>query len=845
MERENRLPISIEDEMRRSYLDYAMSVIVGRALPDVRDGLKPVHRRVLYAMHETGNTADKPYRKSARAVGAVIGRFHPHGDAAVYDTIVRLAQDFSMRYALVDGQGNFGSVDGDPPAAMRYTEIRLTRLAHEMLRDIEKETVDFAPNYDGSDTEPLVLPAAFPNLLVNGSSGIAVGMATNIPPHNLREVVEAIKMVAADPDVELVELMKVLPGPDFPTAATIQGTLGIQQAYATGRGRLRMRGRATIEPDPRRPDREQIIITELPYQVNKAQLIEETANLVRDKRIEGISDIRDESDRDGIRVAVDLKRGENANVVLNKLYKFTKLQTTFGVINLALVNGRPELLPLKPMLEHFVTFRREVVVRRTNFDLRKAEERAHILEGLKVALDHLDEVIELIRKASGPPEAKEALRMRFHFSDRQAQAILDMRLQRLTGLERRKIVEEYEETLKLIERLKQILDSRELQLQIVIDELEQIKEKFGDERRTEIVPMEGEFTIEDLIKEEEMVITVSHTGYIKRTPLSIYQKQHRGGKGRRGMTTREEDAVQHLFVASTHDYILVFTSGGRMHWLKVHEIPHVGSAGKGKPVVNLIEIRPGHTVAAMIAVREFADEKHVVLAARSGYIKKTPLAAFSRPRADGIIAVHIEEGDELLAADLSGGQDEIFMATSEGKSIRFHESDVRPMGRTARGVIGIRMSKDDRLVEMEVLSGKPEILVVTRNGYGKRTAVDEYRLQGRGGSGIINIRTSQRNGPVVACMAVSGEDEVLMITAQGKIIRFAVEGVSKMGRATQGVRMISLEEGDAVASAIRTEEQPEEAQEPAGGNGETGDLDVGADVDADGEVDADGDETQN
>jgi DNA gyrase subunit A len=835
--RETRIPINIEEEMRRSYLDYAMSVIVGRALPDVRDGLKPVHRRVLYAMHETGNTADKPYRKSARAVGTVIGRYHPHGDAAVYDTIVRLAQDFSMRYPLVDGQGNFGSVDGDPPAAMRYTEIRLERLAHEMLADIDKETVDFAPNYDGSDQEPLVLPAAFPNLLVNGSAGIAVGMATNVPPHNLGEVVDAIKLLVADPEIDLVALMKVLPGPDFPTAGYIHGTTGIQQAYATGRGRIRMRGRAVIEPDPRREDREAIIIRELPYQVNKAQLIEEMAQLVRDKRLEGIHDIRDESDRDGIRVVIELKRGENSNVILNKLYKFTKLESTFGVINLALVNGRPQLLPLKEMLQHFVSFRREVIVRRTVFELRKAEERAHILEGLKVALDHLDEVIELIRKAKTPPEAKEALRLRFHFSDRQAQAILDMRLQRLTGLERQKIVEEYEETLKLIERLKQILDSERLQLQIVVDDLERIKEKFGDPRRTEIAAVEGELTIEDLIKEEEMVITVSHTGYIKRTPLSIYQKQHRGGKGRRGMTTRDEDAVRHLFVASTHDYILAFTSGGRVHWLKVHEIPEIGSAGRGRSVVNLIQIRQGETVAAMVAVREFPADRYVVLAAKSGYIKKTPLDAFSRPLSSGIIAVHIEEGDELLAANLSGGGDEIFMATAKGQSIRFNESDVRPMGRTARGVIGIRMGEGDRLVEMEVLAGRPEILSVTENGYGKRTPVEEYRLQGRGGSGIINIRATQRNGDVVASMAVGEQDEILMITAKGKLIRFPVAGVSRMGRATQGVRLLQVDEGDVVASAIRTQEEAEGTsvgpEDPLGADRDDGGLDGVSDEGAD------------
>ena len=818
--RETRIPVNIEEEMRRSYLDYAMSVIVGRALPDVRDGLKPVHRRVLYAMHETGNASDKPYRKSARTVGTVIGRYHPHGDAAVYDTIVRLAQDFSMRHPLVDGQGNFGSVDGDPPAAMRYTEIRLEKLAQEMLRDIEKETVDFTPNYDGSEEEPVLLPAAFPNLMVNGSSGIAVGMATNIPPHNLSEVIAAIKMMIADPEVELLRLMEVLPGPDFPTAGFIHGVQGIQQAYATGRGRVTMRARAVIEPDPARKDREVIIVRELPYQVNKAQLIEDMAHLVRDKRIEGISDIRDESDRDGIRVVIELKRGENANVILNKLYKFTKLQATFGVISLALVNGRPQVLPLKEMLRHFITFRREVIVRRTSFDLKKAEARAHILEGLKLAIDNLDEVIELIRKAKNPPEAKETLRLRFHFSDLQAQAILDMRLQRLTGLERQKIVDEYTAILKEIERLKQILDNQELQFRIVVEELEKIDKDFGEPRRTEIVAYDDEISIEDLIKEEEMVITVSHTGYIKRTSLSIYNEQQRGGKGRKGMTTRQEDAVRHLFVASTHDYILVFTSAGRVHWLKVHRIPEIGSAGKGKPVVNLIQIGPGEKVATMIAVREFSEGRWVVLASRRGYIKKTPLSAFSRPRADGIIAVGIDEGDDLLAADLSGGEDEIFMATAKGQAIRFNEKDVRPMGRTARGVIGIRMAEDDALVEMEVLSGKPDVLTVTENGYGKRSPVSEYRLQGRGGSGIINIRATPRNGPVVACMAVGEEDQVLMITARGKIIRLPVAGVSRIGRATQGVRMIQTDDDDVVASAIRTAEGEEQkkASDQEGGD---------------------------
>jgi len=809
---ENRIPVTVEEEMRRSYLDYAMSVIIGRALPDVRDGLKPVHRRVLYAMYETGNTHDKPYRKSARTVGAVIGKYHPHGDQAVYDTIVRMAQEFSMRYPLVDGQGNFGSVDGDPPAAMRYTEIRLAPIAAEMLRDIEKDTVDFGPNYDGSDREPLVLPTALPNLLVNGSSGIAVGMATNIPPHNLGEVVDALKLVVENPDAELEEILRVLPGPDFPTAGFIYGTEGIRQAYETGRGRIVMRGRAVIEELPGRKDRQAIVVTELPYQVNKAQLIEEIAALVRDRRIEGIADIRDESDRDGIRMVLELKREESPAVVLNQLYKYTKLQTTFGVISLAIVHGRPQVLPLKELLRHFVEFRREVVVRRSAFELRKAEERAHILEGLKLALDHLDEVIETIRRSRTPAEAKQALRGRFGFSEAQAQAILDMRLQRLTGLERQKIVEELEETLKLIEKLRGILASDQLQLRIVVEELEELKATYADPRRTVILPEAEDISVEDLIQEEEVVITVTHTGYIKRTALSAYRSQRRGGKGRRGMTPREEDAVQHLFVASTHDYILVFTRSGRMYWLKVHEIPDVSSAGRGKPVVNLIQIGPEERVADMVAVRDFSEQRYVVLATRNGYVKKTSLSAFSHPRVTGILAMEIEPGDELLAAGLSDGQGEIFLATLKGKAIRFREADVRPMGRAARGVIGTRLGDADQVVDMAVLSGKPDILTVSQNGYGKRTPVSEYRLQRRGGSGIINMRTGSRNGLVVTATEVGEEDQVLMITAQGKLIRMDVAGISRIGRATQGVRLIQLDPGDQVVAAICTEEREEEGK---------------------------------
>ncbi len=820
-EKDQLFPISIEEELKRSYLEYAMSVIVGRALPDVRDGLKPVHRRVLFAMHDTGNFAEKPYRKSARAVGTVIGRFHPHGDSAVYDTIVRMAQDFSMRHPLIDGQGNFGSIDGDRAAAMRYTEVKLTRLAHQMLGDIEKETVDFGSTYDGSEEEPLVLPAAFPNLLVNGAAGIAVGMATNIPPHNLGEICDAIAYLVENPQCTWEDLIQIVPGPDFPTAGYIHGTMGIRQAYSTGRGRIKMRGKMDIEPHPSKKDQDIILITELPFQVNKAQLIEDIAHLVRDKRIEGIRDIRDESDRDGIRVVVEMKRGENASVILNQLYKFTKLESTFGVISLAIVHGRPQVLPIKQMLQHFVDFRREVIVRRTTFDLRKAEERSHILEGLKIAIDNLDEVISIVRGSKTPLDAKEALRLRFQFSDKQAQAILDMRLHRLTGLERQKIVDEYDEIQRKIASLREILASQSLQLKIVVDELRVIQEKFGNARRTQIMPDMDEISIEDLIEDRPVVITLSHTGYIKRTALSTYRAQGRGGKGRKGMTTRAEDAVAQLFVASTHDYILVFTSAGRMHWLKVHAIPEVGTAGRGKPVVNLIQIGPDEQVRALLRTREFPEDQYVVLASRRGYIKKTALSAFSRVRASGIIAVHLDDGDDVLDAGISHGDSEIFLATAEGKSIRFKESDVRAMGRSARGVKAIRMAENDRLVGMSVLKGRTDILTVTENGYGKRTVIDEYRLQGRSGSGIINIRTSTRNGKVVAVRDVDEVDNLLIITREGKIIRMNVSDISCIGRATQGVRLIDIGKDDAVVDAIRTAERDDE---------ETDELDDGAET---------------
>jgi DNA gyrase subunit A len=805
-----KLPVNIEDEMRKSYLDYAMSVIIGRALPDVRDGLKPVHRRVLYAMQQTGNDSDKPYRKSAKVVGEVLGKYHPHGDAAVYDTLVRMAQSFSLRYPLIDGQGNFGSIDGDPAAAMRYTEVRLAKLAHEMLADIDKETVDFIPNYDGSELEPVVLPSKLPNLLINGSSGIAVGMATNIPPHNLGEVVDALVMQVENPEVPLEDLMKALPGPDFPTAGFLHGTDGIRQAYATGRGSLQMRARAVIEPLPKK-DRENIVVTEIPYQVNKARLIEAIAQLVNDKKIDGISDIRDESDRDGIRIVLELKRGENGQVVLNNLYAHTQMQETFGVILLGIVDNQPRVFKLKEMLHHFIEHRKEVVVRRTQYELRQAEERAHILEGLKIALDQLDEVIALIRAAKSPVEAKEQLRFRFKLSDRQAQAILDMRLQRLTGLERDKILAEYADTLQLIERLKAILSSEKKVLEIIVEELKELKKVYSDPRRTEIVRDVQHLSIEDMIADEEMVITCSFGGYVKRNPVASYRAQRRGGKGRIGMTTREEDFVQHLFIASTHDYILVFTSQGRVHWLKVHEIPQIGPTGKGKAIVNLLDLGPQEKVAALLAVREFDADRYVVMATKRGVIKKTELAAYSNPRSGGIIALSIDEGDDLLSVKLTDGSREVFLASGQGKSIRFPESDVRPMGRAARGVRGMRLAAGDSLVMMEVLDkDKPgDILTVCRHGFGKRTPLEEYRVQTRGGKGIINIRVTSKNGPAMGVNEVHDGDEVMIVTQLGKIIRTTLDGVSRIGRATQGVRLIQLDEGDSVVSVAKLAERVE------------------------------------
>jgi len=834
---EQRYPVNIEDEMRKSYLDYAMSVIIGRALPDVRDGLKPVHRRILYGMYEQGNTASKAYKKSARIVGDVMGKYHPHGDSAIYDSIVRMAQDFSMRYRLVDGQGNFGSVDGDNPAAMRYTEIRLTRLAEELMRDdIDKETVDFVPNYDGTEREPAVLPAKYPNLLVNGSSGIAVGMATNIPPHNLGEVIDACLMVMENSHASVKELMTVMPGPDFPTAGFIFGIEGIYEAYNTGRGIIQVRARAAIETQ-KKSEREQIVVTEIPYMTNKKRLLEKIAELVHDKRIEGISDLRDESDREGMRIVIELKRDAIAEVVLNNLYRNTQMQTTFGIIFLAIVNNKPEVMDLPTLLHHFVEHRKEIVVRRTRFDLRKAEERAHILEGLVKALDVIDELIALIRGSRTPLEAKSGLIERWQFSDVQAQAILDMRLQRLTGLEREKIVAEYEEVQATIRRLREILGSETLVLGIIGAELREIKEAYGDVRRTEIVPQASDITIEDMIADEDMVITVSRGGYIKRSPLSLYRAQRRGGKGRIGMQTKEEDIVEHLFVASAHSYVLVFTDRGRLYWIKVHQIPEVASNARGKAIVNLLTVEQNESVRALLTVRDFNDAKYVVMVTRAGKIKKTELTAFSNVRATGIIAIDINEGDDLYAVRLSQGDDEIFIGTHDGMAIRFNENGVRPMGRGAAGVKGISLREGDSVVEMDVLpaSGEPvpeppaegeepeiiesepesddaeviasdergQVLTVTEKGFGKRTPVSAYRLQSRGGIGVTNIKTTDKNGKVAGISYVFEDDQVLLITEQGMIIRTNVADIRSIGRSTQGVRVINIDENDSVVAAVK------------------------------------------
>jgi DNA gyrase subunit A len=794
-----QIPVNIIDEMRKSYLDYAMSVIIGRALPDVRDGLKPVHRRVLYAMYDLGNTYNKAYKKSARIVGDVIGKYHPHGDSAVYDTIVRLVQDFSVRYPLIDGQGNFGSVDGDNAAAMRYTEVRMARLSDELLADLDKETVDFGPNYDDSLTEPLVLPARFPNLLVNGSAGIAVGMATNVPPHNLTEIINATILLIENPGATLDQLMELVPGPDFPTAGFIYGRSGIRAAYQSGRGIIILRARAAIEKFSR--DREAIIVTEIPYQVNKAKLIERIAELVRDKRIEGISDLRDESDREGMRIVIELKKDEQAQVVLNNLYKMTPMQTSFGIILLAIERNQPKVLNLREALICFIEHRKDVVRRRTIYELGKAEARAHILEGLKHALEILDDVIALIRASKEPAVAKDGLITRFQFSAEQAQAILEMRLQRLTGLEREKIIAEYEEILKLISRLKEILASEKVLEGVVIDELRDVQKTFGDERRTQIVDEEVEITLEDLIVEEDVVITVSHSGYIKRTAASLYHPQGRGGKGRIGMTTRDEDFIHHVFIASTHSYLLVFTNRGQVYWLKVYEIPDVGTAGKGKAIVNLVNLGKDEKIADIIAVKSFDTNEFVMMATRNGIVKKTALAEYSNPRSSGIIAINIPDDDELIGCQLTDGGYDILLATRMGKAIRFSEENVREMGRAARGVIGIRMAGEDKVVAMSAFKGSGQFLTVTEKGFGKRTDVEEYPCQGRGGSGVINIKVGQKNGVVVNTCHVQEEASVMLITANGKLIQLHADDIrNTQTRAAVGVKCIDIDEGDYVAS---------------------------------------------
>jgi DNA gyrase subunit A len=815
----SKVPVNIEDEMKRSYMDYAMSVIIGRALPDVRDGLKPAHRRVLYGMRTMGLASNRAYRKCAKIVGEVMGNFHPHGDASIYDTLVRLAQEFNMRYPLVDGQGNFGSVDADPPAAMRYTEARPEPLAEAMMADLDKETVDFVPNYDESTEEPTVLPTTFPNLLVNGSAGIAVGMATNVPPHNMREVIDgvlaAIEHRNGTKQERLKAVLRTVPGPDFPTGGFIVGRAGVYQAYTTGRGAITVRARVATE-ESRKGEKTSLVVTEIPYQVNKKRLIESIAELHREKTIEGISDLRDESDRDGMRIVIELKRGEVPEVVLNNLYKHTQLQTTFGVIMLAIAAGRPKILTLLDVIENFVEFRREVVRRRTEFELRKAEARAHILEGLKIALDHLDEVIRLIRGSKSPVEAREGLITQFSLTQVQAQAILDMQLQRLTGLERQKILDELVELMKTIERLRAILSSDDLLMQVVIAELRDVREKFGDDRRTEIIDESGEFRIEDLIADEDMAITVTNTGYIKRTAISTYRAQRRGGKGRIGMRTREEDYLSHLFVASTHAYIMIFTDRGRAYWLKVHEIPDVGPGGKGKAIANLVQLEEGERIAALLAVKEFPAEdgqQFVVMGTRKGVVKKTDLSSFRNPRAGGIIAMGVEEGDAVIAVELSEGHEQIFLGTHDGMAIRFDENDVRSMGRGAYGVRGISLREGDEVVAMEVVREGGTLLTVAQNGYGKRTGLDEYRLQSRGGVGIINIQTSDRNGKVVGIAYVHDDDEVMLISQQGMILRMKAGDIRTIGRATQGVRLIEMEEGDAVVSVAKLAEK--EADEEA------------------------------
>ena len=808
-----KIPVNIEEEMKRSYLDYAMSVIIGRALPDARDGLKPVHRRILFSMHEIGLVPGRPFKKSATVVGDVLGKYHPHGDTAVYDALVRMAQDFSMRYPLVDGQGNFGSVDGDSPAAYRYTEARLTRIATEMLADIDKDTVDFIPNYDESREEPTVLPTRYPNLLVNGSGGIAVGMATNIPPHNLNEVIEATIYLIQNPNAKLKTLMNFVPGPDFPTGGFIYGREGILNAYKSGRGMVIMRARASIDRVGRAGERMAIVVTEIPYQVNKAKLLERIAELINDKKLEGVSDLRDESDREGMRIVIELKRDAIPDIVLNNLYKLTPMQQSFGVINLAIVNGQPRELNLIDTLNIFFEHRRDVVIRRSRYELRKAEARAHILEGLKKALDNLDAVITLIRKSKSAPEARDALMERFKFSELQARAILEMQLQKLTGLERQKLVDEYKEVIQRIAELEEILSNESVLRNLIVKELREVQKEYGDKRRTEIIESGAELTLEDLIADEDMAITVTHSGYIKRTPASVYRAQRRGGTGRKGATTKTDDVVDHLFVASAHSYVMIFTSNGQVYRIKVHEIPDAAAAGRGKAIVNLVNIPHGEKFAGIVPVREFEEGKYVVMATRKGTIKKTELSRFANIRSGGIVAMGIDKDDELIAAEITDGNKKIFLATHEGMAICFPESKLRAQGRQGSGVRGITLAKGDYVISVAAVTDDAEMLSISEHGFGKRTKLEEYRLTSRGGKGVINMKTSDRNGLVVAVLPVSDESQIMIITNQGKLIRMETKGIRVSGRSTQGVKLIDASDGDLVSSASLIERQQDATEE--------------------------------
>jgi len=809
--RGNIVATDIENEMKDSYLDYAMSVIVGRALPDVRDGLKPVHRRIFMGMHDLSLTSKKPYRKSAKVTGDVTGNYHPHGTASVYDTIVRLAQDFSMRYVLVDGQGNFGSIDGDPPAAERYTEVRMSPLAEELLKDIDKNTVDFVPNYDGTREEPLVLPCAFPNFLVNGSTGIAVGMATNVPPHNLGEVIDGLNHLIDHPEATVKDLIKFIQGPDFPTGGFILGREGIHEAYTTGRGSVRMQAKAGVETDKK--DREKIIVTELPYQVNKAQLIEKIAELVRDKKMEGITDLRDESDRDGMRIVIEVSKNANAQVILNNLFQQTNLRSSFGIIMLALVNGQPRVLNLKGLLYHYLEHRKEVVIRRTKFDLDKAEKRAHILEGLRIAVDNLDKVIKTIRSSKSTEEAKAALIKNFDLSPIQAQAILEMQLRQLTSLEIKKIEDEYKEIIKTIEVLKGILASEKKLWQVIKDELTEIKTKYADPRRTEIIGKAEDLKVEDLIEDEQSVITLSHAGYIKRMPVDTYHKQRRGGKGVAGATMREEDFIERMYTASTHEFLLIFTSFGKVHWLKVYEIPEASRYAKGTALANVLKLGEGEKISASLTVKEFNDKLAILMATEQGLIKNTSLAAFDKPRAGGIIAITLSKGDKLVSAFITDGKQDILLATRQGKSIRFSEKQVREVGRAGKGVKGIRLGKNDAVIGMEVVKDGKSLLTATEKGFGKRTKLNAYRKQGRGGKGILNIKTTAKNGLAVSIAAVGDEDEIIVMTKEGKVIRQRVKEIKSTGRLAQGVRLIKMGDDDRLVSVVNVPKEEESAAE--------------------------------